>query len=146
MLGSLSKGNGDGNEDGKKKQWILIGKTTTLLVHHAFLYMYILYRHCTTTTWKCLISRFMEDVNKRTRNLLSHSELGYGSGEFNSRRVRLHLAKPAQFKRPAFHAPKFKASWVDPSDISSTVESDVELVELYSFSRWTAVYNAYHWK
>ena len=67
----------------------------------------------------------MEDVNKRTRNLLSHSELGYGSGEFNSRRVRLHLAKPAQFK----------ASWVDPSDISSTVESDVELVELYSFSR-----------
>ena len=77
----------------------------------------------------------MEDVNKRTRNLLSHSELGYGSGEFNSRRVRLHLEKPAQFKRPAFHAPKFKASWVDPSDISSTVESDVELVELYSFSR-----------
>ena len=61
----------------------------------------------------------MEDVNKRTRNLLSHSELGYGSGEFNSRRVRLHLAKPAQFKRPAFHVPKFIASWVDPSDISS---------------------------
>ena len=24
-------------------------------------------RHCTTTTWKCLISRFMEDVNKRLR-------------------------------------------------------------------------------
>ena len=45
MLGSLSKGNGDGNEDGKKKQWILIGKTTTLLVHHAFLYMYIFCRH-----------------------------------------------------------------------------------------------------
>ena len=88
----------------------------------------------------------MEDVNKRTRNLLSHSELGYGSGEFNSRRVRLHLAKPAQFKRPAFHAPKFIASWVEPSDISSTVESVVELVELYSFSRCTVVYNAFHWK
>ena len=88
----------------------------------------------------------MEDVNKRTRNLLSHSELGYGSGEFNSRRVRLHLAKPAQLKHPAFHAPKFIASWVDSSDISSTVESDVELVELYSFSRCTVVYNAYHWK
>ena len=24
-------------------------------------------RHCTTTTWKCLISCFMEDVNKRQR-------------------------------------------------------------------------------
>ena len=35
-------------------------------------------RHCKTTTRKCLISRFMEDVNKLLWNFLSHSELGYG--------------------------------------------------------------------
>ena len=33
-------------------------------------------RHCTTTTWKCLISRFVGDVNARER-LCSFSELRY---------------------------------------------------------------------
>ena len=47
---------------------------------------------CMTTTWKCLVSIFMEDVNKLRRNFLSLSDLEYGSQEFNSRRVRL-LAK-----------------------------------------------------
>ena len=42
------------------------------------LFCTFLYRHCTTTTRKCLISRFMEDVNKLLWNFLSHSELGYG--------------------------------------------------------------------
>ena len=30
-------------------------------------------RHCTTTTWKCLISRCTEEVHKRRRNFLSLS-------------------------------------------------------------------------
>ena len=34
-----------------------------------------LYRHCTTTTWKSLISRFMEDVNKPGQNFLSFLNL-----------------------------------------------------------------------
>ena len=46
-----------------------------------------LYRFCTTTTWKCLISRFMENVNKLRRNFISLSELGYSPLEFNSRRM-----------------------------------------------------------
>ena len=50
-------------------------------------------RFCTTTTWKCLISRFTEDVNKQRRNFIYLSVLGYGPKEFNSRRVRLHLTK-----------------------------------------------------
>ena len=33
----------------------------------------------TTTMWKCLISRFTEEVYKRQQNFLSLSELGYGS-------------------------------------------------------------------
>ena len=36
-------------------------------------------RFCTTTTWKCLISRFMEDINEQRRNLISLSVLGYGA-------------------------------------------------------------------
>ena len=31
------------------------------------LFCTFLYRHCTTTTWKCLFSRFVEDVNSRQR-------------------------------------------------------------------------------
>ena len=41
-------------------------------------FSYIFSRFCTTTTWKCLISRFMENVNKQRRNLISLSELGCG--------------------------------------------------------------------
>ena len=36
--GSLSDGDGDGNENGKK-EIVLISKTTTLHAHHAFLYI-----------------------------------------------------------------------------------------------------------
>ena len=39
--------------------------------NHAFLH--ILCRHCTTTTWRCLISRFMEDVDKRQWFFISWS-------------------------------------------------------------------------
>ena len=47
-LKSLSNEDGDGNENGKKKQWAWIGKTTTLHVHHAF--CTFLGRYWTTTT------------------------------------------------------------------------------------------------
>ena len=49
--------------------------------------------HSRTTTGKCLISRFMGDVNKRQLNFLPLSEFEYGSKEFGSKRVRLHLTK-----------------------------------------------------
>ena len=35
----------------------------------------------------------MEYVNKQRRNVFYFSEFGYGSWEFNSRRVHLHLTK-----------------------------------------------------
>ena len=50
-------------------------------------FLYISCRFCTTTTWKCLISRFMENVNKQRRNFISLSELVYGPLKFNFRRV-----------------------------------------------------------
>ena len=54
----------------------------------------------------------------------------------------LDLAK-AHFKRRTFHVPYFIPIWVDLNDTSSTVDSDVELVGLNSFSPCTMVYNAY---
>ena len=50
---SSTLGTGNGNTT---KAIGLISKTTILHVHHAFLYISL--RHCTTTTWKCLISRW----------------------------------------------------------------------------------------
>ena len=53
-------------------------------MHQAFLY--ISYRHCTTTTWTCPISRFVEDVNTRQRLSSSLPELRYSLLEFISRK------------------------------------------------------------
>ena len=50
----------------------LINKTKTLHEHHTFFF-----RLGTTMTWKCRISRFMENVNKLRRNFISLVELGY---------------------------------------------------------------------
>ena len=57
------------------------------------LFCSFLSRFCTTMTWKCLISRFIEDVNKQRRNFISLSELEYGPLKFSFRRVRLQLTK-----------------------------------------------------
>ena len=74
-----------------KKSIGLISKTTTSHVRHAFLHISFLF--FTTTTWKCLILRLKEDLNKQRRNFISLFELGYGSLKFSFRRVRLHLTK-----------------------------------------------------
>ena len=60
-------------------------------------FVHFLCRHCTTTTWKCLMSRFMKDLNKQCQNFLSLYELGYGWQKFSSRRVRLYLTKYASW-------------------------------------------------
>ena len=39
LLGSISNDDGDGNENGNKAIGLNSGKTTTLHVHHAFLYI-----------------------------------------------------------------------------------------------------------
>ena len=56
-----------------KKAIGLIRKTITARAAHFF--CAFLYRHCTTTTWKSPISRFMEDVNKPGQNFLSFLNL-----------------------------------------------------------------------
>ena len=58
-----------------------------------------LYRPCATTTWKCLIPSFMEDVNKRQRISFSLSKLECGPQEINSREIRLHLPFSANWNK-----------------------------------------------
>ena len=74
-LGSFSNddGNGNGNENVKKTIGLL-SKTRNLHVHHAF---FVLFSAASArqATWKCLLSRFIEDVNKRQRIFLSLSKL-----------------------------------------------------------------------
>jgi len=48
-------------------------------------------RHCRTTTWKCLISRFEDDVYPRQRFSFPFPEHRYSFLEFNSRKICQHL-------------------------------------------------------
>ena len=90
ILGTLRSSDADDNENVKKTIG-LISKTTTSHVHHTFLYIYFPFLHDYDV--KCLISRFMEDVNKQRRNFISLSELEFGPLKFSFRRVRLQLTK-----------------------------------------------------
>ena len=51
------------------------------------LFCTFLSRRCTATTWKCLISRFVEDRNTRQHLSFSFPELWYRPLEFNSKKV-----------------------------------------------------------
>ena len=78
-------------QEGKKKAIGLISKTTTLRVHHTFLYISVPFLHDYDV--KMPYFAFMEDVNKQRRNFISLSELGYGHLKFSFRRVCPHLTK-----------------------------------------------------
>ena len=97
-LGTLRCHDGDDNETVKKAiSWI--GKTTTMHVYHAFLYISSPSLHGYDGKIP-VISRFIEDVNKLRLNLISISELEYGSQEFGSKTVRLHLTKYMSWCNP----------------------------------------------
>ena len=72
----------DGNEN-FNKTISLISKTTTLHVHHALIFAFLCH-FCTTTTWRCLILRFMDNVNKQQRNLIFFSLLNLDMVSWNS--------------------------------------------------------------
>ena len=55
------------------------------------LFRTFLSRRFTTTTWKCLISRFVEDGNTRQQLSFSFPELWYSPLEFNSKTICQHL-------------------------------------------------------
>ena len=55
------------------------------------LFCTFLCRRCTTTTWNCLISRFVEDGSKRQQLSFSFPELWRSPLEFNSNQICQHL-------------------------------------------------------
>ena len=55
------------------------------------LFCVLLCRHCTTTTWKYLTSRFVRHVRTRQRLSFSFPKLWYSLLEFNSRKNCQHL-------------------------------------------------------
>ena len=66
-------------------------------------------RHCTTTTWKCLPSHFVEDVNTMQRLSSSFPELRYSLLEFISRKK---IANIWRIKWDRISAIKFEAAQV----------------------------------
>ena len=56
------------------------------------------WRLCTTTTWKCLFSRLVEDVNSRLLSV-SFPEVRDSPLEFNSRKICQHLPKWTRWNR-----------------------------------------------
>ena len=88
FLGSFSNDDSDGNEDVKKAIGLL---RKTQLCTCITLFCTFLHPPCTTTTLKCLIASFMEDVNERRRISVSLSKVECAPQEINFREIRLHL-------------------------------------------------------
>ena len=91
IIRSLGNDDGDGNKNGKKAIGLYLAKQQ--LCTCITLFCTFLCRRCTTTTWKCLISRCVEDVNTRDKDFLFlwDPELRYSLLEFNSRKICQHL-------------------------------------------------------
>ena len=82
-LGSKDDGDCDGNENGKKQQ-VSLAKQQLCTCITLF---------CTFfSTWKCLVLRFVEDVNKRHQLSFSFLELWYCRPlKFKSKKICQHL-------------------------------------------------------
>ena len=66
-------------------------------------------RHCTTATWKCLFSHFMESVNTRERFWFPFLERRYSLLEFNSSKK---VGIIWRIEREGICAVKFEAAWI----------------------------------
>ena len=99
ILSSLlaSNDHGDGNEWRQKRHRFITQNNKFARASRFF--STSLYRPCTTTTWKCLIASFMEDVNKRRQISFPLSKLECGPQEINSREIRLHLPFSATWNK-----------------------------------------------
>ena len=65
ILGTLQSNDADNNENVKKNNTFY--KQNNNFARASRFFVHFFARFCTTTTWKCLISRFMEDANKQRR-------------------------------------------------------------------------------
>ena len=77
-------GEGDRNENGKKAIALDKQDNNSARASCIFFFGTFLWRHCTTTTWKCLISRYVVDVNTTQRLFLLFHNFDTNILEFNS--------------------------------------------------------------
>ena len=89
-LGSLSNDDADGNENGQKAIG-LISKTTTLHVHHTFLYISL--PSLPDYNVKVPEFTFCRGREHKTTTFFSFPELWYSRLEFNSKNICQHLTK-----------------------------------------------------
>ena len=89
-LSSLIKQRRRRRQRERQKTIGLDNKTTNMHLHHLFSQI-SLPSYCSTTTWKCLNSRFVEDGNTWHQLSFSFPELWYSPLEFNSKRKCQHL-------------------------------------------------------
>ena len=121
VLGSNDDGNG--NENGKKAislDW----QNNFARASRSF--CTFLCRHFTTTTWKCLISRFVENVNARLNDFLFFF---FWTSIPQSFRIQLQKKLPTfwRIERDGISAIKFEAvAWLNvSSDVFVAVAVDV---------------------
>ena len=101
---SLRNEDDDGNENGKKAKGLdKHYKHCTCIT----LFCTFLFCRCTTTTWNCLISRFVEDGTKRQQLSFSFPNL-WCSLELNSK----NFAYIWRIKRDGISAIKFEATQI----------------------------------
>ena len=81
----------------RQKSIGFISKTTTLHMHQAFCIYHC--RHCTTTKWKRLISRFVGDGHTRQPRSFSFPVLWNNPLEFNSRIICQHLTNCTRWSK-----------------------------------------------
>ena len=95
LLGSFSNDDDDGGDsnDSAKKRNGFVKQNNNLARASRF------FVHFFAVKWKCLISRFVEDANKRRRIFLSLSKLECGRQEIKSREIRLHLTFSADWNK-----------------------------------------------
>ena len=128
-----------------------ISNTTTLHVHHAF--CRFLSRRFTTSTWKCLISRFVEDGNTRQQLSFSSPVLWYSPLESTSKkfaniwRIKRDKISVMKFKAASIHLFKWRfrdfhkvIAWLSPrvfSFYNKGVSVGVSERDLTKTNRWT---------
>ena len=114
-IGSFSNDEDDGSENVKKAIcWSAKQQLCTCSTHYCTFFC----RHCTTTAWKSLISRFMEDMNKQQRIFLSLSKLECSPKKSTPGKFTYNW----NFQRIGISATKFEKPWIHfKSDVFAAV-------------------------
>ena len=105
--GSLRNDDDDGNENGKKE--IGLDKQNNNFARASRFFCTFLCRRCTTTTWNCLISRFVEDGEQKTTTFFFFFWTLMQSFRFQ---LQKNFGNTRRIKRDGISAIKFEATQI----------------------------------